>query len=644
MGFPLGYMRSRIFVLSLLLITACSTSQEMTVTQDGLELRGEARDDAPVVEHLPLGTRVKVYDARFWEDSAWHHLDTPAGKRFTKLDGLAPYPLRGETRFVRLEELPVHATRDGSGRVAETLKLGDELQLLAQDPPGAAEYHGVIRGGTLRGYVDEFGLSTEKPLTRNLLASASELLKKGDLDRAKQLASAARAMAEGTGKSGALVEALTRAEKEPDAFKDELISFGPQAAAAGPPTKSGLGYVVPYRAPVREGADMRDDILTMLPADAAVEVQEIKGSWVEVVLIAKKTPWMAVDLGDLAKVDAGETAALSPAQRSGRTRGYMQLSMLQAKRVSATEHLAKVNSLSKEEHADERLELLKRALTVAEPKEVPPVATALLDEAFQGERYQLAVAAAVRLKEANPAGAQGATGQGWKIETVTSLYGCSGSPLESQIEQVDFTPDGEFTRPTSSVCAQVSGLSSPCDVCLSNLAEYDAKEKQNVLRDKVAVDNMLSDHAEVITNHLKATSQLEDAFPRPSRMKVTVHTASSTPPGRLFVFELPLDVDRYQTNLVVQPLFKEARVSEVALPEAAADGRWDYWMSTLQWEDSAHGAVFSSDPKAAWTAVKTFARALQTQPKELLSRNEEAGVVYALHLSDHCGRCPNHQR
>ncbi|WP_407738043.1 hypothetical protein, partial [Hyalangium sp.] len=477
-------MRFRIFVLSLLLTAACHTSQEMTVTQDGLELRAEARDDAAVVERLPLGTRVKVYEARFWENSAWHHIETQAGARFTKLEGLAPYPLQGETRFVRLEELPVHATRDDSGRVAETLKLGDELQLLAQDPPGTAEYHGVIRGGTLHGYVDGFGLSAEKPLTRNLLASSSELLKKGDFDRAKQLARAARAMAEGTGKSGALVEALTRAEKEPEAFKDELIGFGTQAAAEAPPSKGGLGYVVPYRAPLREGPDPRDDILTMLPVDAAVEVQEIQGSWAQVALIPKKTPWMAVDLGDLAKVDAGETAALSPAQRSGRARGYMQLSTLQAKRPSATEHLAKVNALSKEEHGDKRLELLKRALTVAAPQEVPPVATALFDEAFQGERYPLAVAAAVRLKEADPAGARGAAGKGWKLETVTSIYGCSGSPLESQIEQVDFTPDGEFPKPTGNVCALVTGLSSPCDVCLSDLSEYDAKEKQNVLRNK----------------------------------------------------------------------------------------------------------------------------------------------------------------
>ena len=127
-------------------------------------------------------------------------------------------------------------------------------------------------------------------------------------------------------------------------------------------------------------------------------------------------------------------------------------------------------------------------------------------------------------------------------------------------------------------------------------------------------------------------------------MKVTVHAGTGSPPGRLFLFELPLEVDRYETKLTITPLFKEARVSEVALPESAAEGRWEYWMSTLQWEDAAHGALFSSDPKAAWTAVKAFARELQAKPKALLSRNTEAGVVYSLHLSDHCGRCPNRHR
>jgi hypothetical protein len=127
-------------------------------------------------------------------------------------------------------------------------------------------------------------------------------------------------------------------------------------------------------------------------------------------------------------------------------------------------------------------------------------------------------------------------------------------------------------------------------------------------------------------------------------MKVTVDTSSGAPPGRLFVFELPLEIERYAKALGVQPLFKEARVSEVALPSSATEGRWEFWMSTLQWEDSAHGAVFSANPKAAWAMVKTFARALQSHPQELLTRNEEAGVVYSLHLSEHCGRCPNRHK
>ncbi|WP_224249885.1 SH3 domain-containing protein [Hyalangium gracile] len=637
-------MRSRILVLTLLLASACNTAQDMTVTLDGLELRAEARDDATVVEKLPMGTRVRVHNARFWESSDWYRIVTKGGTRWTKLEGLVPYPLRGETRFVRLEQLPVHVTRDPAGRVVETLKLGDEVQLLAQDPPGAATYHGVIRSGALRGYVDEFGLSAEKPLTRNLLASSSELLKKGDLARAKQLAQAALAMAEGTGRSGALVEAISQAETEPGALKEELLGFGEKAASASPPAKGSLGYVVPYRAPVRDGADERDDIVTVLPTNAAVEVLDIKGTWAHVALVAKATPWMAVELGDLAKVAAGETAALSPAQRSGRARGYMQLATLQSKRPSATEHLAKVNTLSREEHGDQRLDLLKRALVVAEPKEVPTVASALMDEAFEGERYRLAVAAAVRLREATQGDSKDASGKEWKIETVTSIYGCSGSPLEAQIEQVDFEPTGEFPKPSGSVCALVTGFSSPCDVCLSDFSEFDAEERQHVLRDKVAVDTALTDHEDVITNYLKATSRLEDAYPRPARMKVSLRTASGSPPGRLFVFELPLEVERYEAQLAVKPLFREARVSEVGLPESATEGRWEYWMSTLQWEDSAHGAVFSSDPKSAWKAVQAFARSLQTKPKELLARNQEAGVVYSLHLSQHCGRCPNRKR
>jgi hypothetical protein len=67
-------------------------------------------------------------------------------------------------------------------------------------------------------------------------------------------------------------------------------------------------------------------------------------------------------------------------------------------------------------------------------------------------------------------------------------------------------------------------------------------------------------------------------------------------------------------------------------------------MSTLQWEDAAHGALFASDPKAAWKAVQALARGLQTKPSELLARNEAAGVVYSLHLSQHCGKCPNRHK
>jgi len=647
MGFPLGHMRSRILsftraagcALALLLGVACGTSQEMTVTQDNLELRSEARDEAAVVERLPLGTRVKVHSPRLWGDEAWYRIESKGGTRWTKLDGLAPYPLRGETRFVRLEELPVHATRESSGRVVETLKLGTEVQLLAQDPPGAAEYHGVIHGGTLRGYVDEFGLSAEKPLTRNLLESSSEYLEKGDFDRTKQLAKAALAMAEGSGRSGALVEALTVAEKEPGELKGELTGFGEKAAAEAPPAKGAQGYVIPYRAPVREGADDRDAIVTMLPVNAAVEVLNLQGPWAHVALIAKKTPWMAVNLGDLAKIEAGETAALSPAQRGLSARGYMRLSTLQAKRLSATEHLAQVKTLSGEEHGAQRLELLKRALVIAEPQEVPQVAPVLIDEAFHGERYRLAVAAALQLNEAAPEGAQ-APGKGWKLETVTSLYGCSGAPLEAQVEHVEYEPDGEFPKPTGSVCALVTGLSSPCDVCLSDLSEYDAKEREHVLRNKVAVDDALTDHEDVITTYGKATARLEDSYPRPSRMRVTVRAGSGAPPGRLFLFELPFEVERYEPQPQVKPLFKEARISEIALPESADEGRWEYWMSTLQWEDAAHGALFSSDPKAAWKAVQAFAREVQARPAESLSRNETAGVVYSLHLSEHCGKCP----
>lgn len=652
MGFPSGHMRSRTlswihamaWALALLLSGACGSSQEMTVTQDNLELRSEARDDASVAERLPLGARIQVHSPRFWEDAAWYRIEGKGGTRWTKLDGLAHYPLRGETRYVRLEELPVYVTRDASGRVVETLKLGAEVQLLAQDPPGAEEYHGVIQGGSLRGYVDAFGLSAEKPLTRNLLEASSEYLKKGDFERAKPLAKAALAMAEGNGRSGALVEAITVAETEPGALSRELMDFTEKAVTeAAAPGKGTQGYVIPYRASVREGPDDRDAIVTVLPVNAAVEVLSLQGPWAHVALVAKKTPWMAVNLGDLAKIDAGETAALSPEQRGLSLRGYMRLSTLQAKRLSATEHLAQVKGLSQEEHAAERLEVLKRALVIADPQEVPQVAPALIDEAFHGERYRLAVAAAIRLKEAAP-GEERASSKAWKIETVTSIYGCSGSPLEAQVETLEFDPDGEYSKPPGSVCALVTGLSSPCDVCLSNLSEYDAKEREHVLRNKVAVDEALTDHSDVIAAYVKATTRLEDAYPRPSRMRVTVRAGTGAPPGRLFLFELPLEVERYENQPQVKPLFREARISEIALPESADTGRWEYWMSTLQWEDSAHGALFSPDPKTAWKTVQAFAREVQSKPSELLSRNESAGVVYSLHLSQHCGRCPTRRK
>jgi hypothetical protein len=640
-------MRSRLLVpayvagcvLSLLLATACGKPQEMTVTQDGLELRAVPRDDAEAVEKLPLGARVRVHEARFWEETGWYRIETKSGSRWVKFDGLAPYPLRGEARFVRLEELQVHATPEDSGRVTETLKLGNEVQLLTVAPPGAPAYRGVIRGGVLLGYVDEFGLSAEKPLTRNLLVGASELLKKGDFGRAKQLARAALAMAEGTGRSGALVEALTVAETEPSSLREELMGFSEKAASELPPPPGAMGYVVPYRGWVREGPDVRDPIVIMLPVNTVVEVLKVQGAWAHVGLIAKRTPSMAVELGDLAKVGAGETAALSAARRGSRARGYMQLSSLQAKRPSAVEHLAKVNALSLEEHGELRLELLKRALIIAERQEVSPVAVALIDEAFQNERYRLAVAAALQLREAAPGGTESPAG-GWRVETVTSIYGCSGPPLEAQVEQVAFTPDGEFPKPTGNVCALVTGLSSPCDVCLSDLSEYDAKDREHVLRDKVAVDSALTDHEDVIGNHTQATSRLEDSYPRPSRMRVTLRAGTGAPPGRLFLFELPLEVERYEASPVVKPLLKEARLAEVDLPESADQGRWEYWMSTLQWDDAAHGALFASDPKAAMKAVQAFARELRAKPTELLSRNETAGVVYSLHVSEHCGKCP----
>ncbi|HEX8701645.1 MAG TPA: SH3 domain-containing protein, partial [Myxococcaceae bacterium] len=545
-------MSSQIFVpvrafgwILVLLLAACAKSQEMVAIVDGVELREAAQDDSAVLEKLPLGARVTVHGPRPWEDEAWHRIVLKSGTRWTRLEGLAPFPLRGETRFVRVEELSVHATRDGTARAVDKLKLGQELQLLAVEPPGAPEYRGIIMGGMPKGFVDGFGLGTEKPTTANLLEASREYLKQGNLEHAKPLARAASTMAEGTGRSGALVEALNQVESEPAALTEELISFGDKAYGENPPAKGAVGYIVPYRVQVREGPDLRDPVITLLPVNGAVEVLDIQGPWVKVAPIAKQTPWMSVDLGDLAKIQGGKTAELSAAQRGARTRGYVQLTSLQSKRLSATEHLAKAKALSGEEHEEQRLEMLKRALVIAQPNEVAQVVPVLIDEAFQSERYRLAVAAAVRMKEPERQQA-GPAGQGWKIETVTSLYGCSGPPLEAQIEQVSFTASSDFPKPSGSVCALVTGFSSPCDVCLSDLSEFDAEERQHVLRDKIAVDSALNQHESIITDNLKATTNLEDAYPRPSRMKVTVRAAPSAPPGRLFVFELPLEVDRYQ--------------------------------------------------------------------------------------------------
>jgi hypothetical protein len=81
-----------------------------------LELRGEAREDADVVERLPLGARVKVESPRSSENEGWYRIETKKGTRWTKHDGLAPDPLRGETRFVRVGSSPL--TRLGGPRGA----------------------------------------------------------------------------------------------------------------------------------------------------------------------------------------------------------------------------------------------------------------------------------------------------------------------------------------------------------------------------------------------------------------------------------------------------------------------------------------------------------------------------------------------
>lgn len=107
---------------------------------------------------------------------------------------------------------------------------------------------------------------------------------------------------------------------------------------------------------------------------------------------------------------------------------------------------------------------------------------------------------------------------------------------------------------------------------------------------------------------------------------------------------MPFEVERYEPQLQAKPLFKEARVSEIALPESAAGGRWEYWMSTLQWEDAAHGALFAPEPKAAWRTVQAFARQVQANPEKARTGNESSGVLYSLHLSQHCGKCPGRRK
>ena len=42
--------------------------------------------------------------------------------------------------------------------------------------------------------------------------------------------------------------------------------------------------------------------------------------------------------------------------------------------------------------------------------------------------------------------------------------------------------------------------------------------------------------------------------------------------------------------------------------------------------------------------LQAFAKDLQARPQDLLAGNERAGLVYALHLSQHCGRCPNRRK
>ncbi|SEM13961.1 hypothetical protein SAMN05444354_11257 [Stigmatella aurantiaca] len=625
-------------MLLLLLAIACGEPQEMVVVHEELGLREEPHPEAPVAEKLPRGSRLKVQPARPWETEGWRRVMTPSGMRWTTLEGLAPFPLQGELRFVWQEELAVHSNPDPSAETVETLKLGDEVHLLATPVPGVAGYTGVIRQGTLLGFADTSALLPQKPTAELLRDEVRARLKQGDFAQAMRWARSARALAEGTGRSGALVDALERAGTEPASLQTEL-DFSEKARGAEPPRVGAKGWVIPSRVHLREGADLRDSIITVLSADAAVEVLDIQAPWAHVALVTPQTPWMAVDLGDFAEVRGGKVQRASFFTRQrGQSRGYLPIAALQAQRLSATGQLTQAMAL---EPGAARLELLKRAVALAKPDERAQVAPALIDAAFQEERYRLAVAAALRLKD--PGAPAPSVRKEPKLDGVTSLYGCTGHPLEARVEPVEFSLGMKLAKPQGSVCAQVSGLESPCDVCLSDLSDYDAEAHQHILRNKAGVDQMLGEHEEIITQHLKDSSRLENLYAKPSRMRVSVKPGSQ--PGlSLYLFELPLEVNRYQDKPVLTPAFREARMLEALLPLGPAEGRWEYWISTLQWEDSAHGAILGMDATAAWKVMQDFAQALKKTPEAFLERNEYEGVVYTLHLSRHCGKCPTRQK
>ncbi|SES98401.1 SH3 domain-containing protein [Stigmatella erecta] len=626
-------------MLLVLLATACGEPQEMMVLHEALGLREEPHPEAPVAEKLPRGTRLKVQPARPWEAEGWRRVMTPSGMRWTTLEGLAPFPLQGEARFVWQDELPVHSQPDPSSQTVGTLRFGDEVHLLAAPVPGVAGYTGVVREGTLLGFANASALGEKRPTAELLLEETRAMLKQGNFPQALRWARSLRALSEGTGRRGALVDALERAGTEPASLQPEL-DFNEKARGAEPPRPGTQGWVIPSRVHLREGADLRDSITTVLSADAAVQVLDIQPPWAHVELLTKQTPWMAVDLGDFAEVRGGRAMGVAASKPGTRGRGYLPIASLQAQRLSPAEQQAKALAM---QHGEARLELLKRAVALSGPEHLAQVAPALIDEAFLDERYRLAVAAALRLKETDPKGGA-APRMAWKVEAVTSLYGCTGHPLEARVEPVEFERGAEFPKPRGAVCAQVSGLESPCDVCLSNLSDYDAEARQHVLRDKAGVDAMLGEHEEIITQHLKDSARLENLYAKPPRMRVTVRPGSAAPSQSLFLFELPLEVDRYQDKAVLSPAFREARMAEVRLPSASGESRWEYWMSTLQWEDSAHGALFAPDAPAAWKAMQDFAQALKKTPEAFLERNDFEGVVYALHLSRHCGKCPTRQK